>query len=51
VDGKATFRKVDLGNDFGETIEIISGIKEHEIVVSRTTSFLPDGQTVEVEKK
>jgi RND family efflux transporter MFP subunit len=46
-DGRLHLRKVVLGRDFGDEIEIASGIQGDERIVSSPTAALADGQPVE----
>jgi RND family efflux transporter MFP subunit len=42
-------RKVSLGRDFGNTIEITSGIDEHESIIASPPDYLVDGMKVSVQ--
>jgi multidrug efflux pump subunit AcrA (membrane-fusion protein) len=42
-------RKVSLGRDFGNTIEITGGIDEHESVIASPPDYLVDGMKVSVQ--
>jgi hypothetical protein len=42
-------RKVALGRDFGNTIEITSGISESESIISNPPDYLVDGMKVSVQ--
>jgi multidrug efflux pump subunit AcrA (membrane-fusion protein) len=42
-------RKVSLGRDFGNTIEITGGIDEHESIIASPPDYLVDGMKVSVQ--
>jgi RND family efflux transporter MFP subunit len=42
-------KKVTLGRDFGDTIEITSGISKNDVVVASPPDYLVDGMPVEVQ--
>jgi hypothetical protein len=42
-------RKVSLGRDFGNTIEIIGGVNEHDSIVASPPDYLVDGMKVSVQ--
>jgi RND family efflux transporter MFP subunit len=46
--GKATLRAVQLGKDFGNQIEIVTGIKESDTVISTPPDSLATGMMVRV---
>jgi len=45
-DNRVAFRKVTLGRDLGKDIEILSGIKAGDVLVSSPSDLLADGETV-----
>jgi multidrug efflux pump subunit AcrA (membrane-fusion protein) len=53
-DGKAHFRKVEVGRDFGQEIEVVSGLGEDEAVVITPSDALTEGglvKAIKVERK
>jgi RND family efflux transporter MFP subunit len=42
-------RKVSLGRDFGNTIEITSGIDEHDSIIASPPDYLVDGMKVSIQ--
>jgi hypothetical protein len=42
-------RKVTLGRDFGNTIEILSGISQSDAVIANPPDYLIDGMPVAVQ--
>ena len=48
VDGKAGYRKVELGQQLGDKFEILSGINDGDVVVTAGHSRLIDGTEVEI---
>jgi RND family efflux transporter MFP subunit len=46
ANGRAHFRKVDVGRDLGATVEILSGVAAGEVVASNPPDTLRDGQQV-----
>jgi membrane fusion protein, multidrug efflux system len=45
-DGKATFRKVVLGRDYGIEVEVVAGLSEHDRVIDNPPDSLSDGDPV-----
>jgi RND family efflux transporter MFP subunit len=46
---RVELRKVTLGRDFGDTIEILSGISQPDAVIANPPDYLVDGMTVAVQ--
>jgi multidrug efflux pump subunit AcrA (membrane-fusion protein) len=42
-------RKISLGRDFGNTIEITGGIDEHDSIIASPPDYLVDGMKVSVQ--
>jgi len=42
-------RKVTLGHDFGDTIEIVSGVRQTDAVIANPPDFLTNGMRVAVQ--
>jgi multidrug efflux pump subunit AcrA (membrane-fusion protein) len=42
-------KKVTLGRDFGDTVEVISGLSKNDAVVASPPDYLVDGMRVEVQ--
>jgi RND family efflux transporter MFP subunit len=51
ADGKAHRREVQAGLDVGDEVQIVSGLKSGESVVTKGHEGLPDGASVSVEKE
>jgi membrane fusion protein, multidrug efflux system len=49
-DGKVHLRSINIGRDFGSTLEILGGIEESEQIVINPSDSLEDGQQVRVAK-
>ncbi|QEH36193.1 Macrolide export protein MacA [Aquisphaera giovannonii] len=47
ADGALRYRKVTVGRDFGNTVEVVSGLSPGETVVIRPGDDLPEGAKVE----
>ena len=45
-DGAVHFRKIKLGRDFGQTIEVISGLQEKELIVTNPSDSIVEGVAV-----
>lgn len=48
ADGKAHFRKVQLGRDFGDSVEVLSGLAPNDRVIDNPPETLVEGETVRV---
>ena len=48
VDGKITYRPIQLGIRSGDDVEVLSGIREDEVIVLTRAASLLEGQSVEV---
>jgi multidrug efflux pump subunit AcrA (membrane-fusion protein) len=46
---RVELRKVTLGRDFGNTIEILSGITQPDAVIANPPDYLVDGMPVAVQ--
>ncbi len=51
IEGKAKSLEVKLGAQLGDQIEIISGLKESDELIVRSSTFVGDGTEVEIYKK
>jgi multidrug efflux pump subunit AcrA (membrane-fusion protein) len=49
-DGRAYARKVTIGEGVGNRFEILSGLKEGDVVVTRGNERLKDGKRVKIRK-
>lgn len=49
VDNTVHIRKVTLGRDFGQQIEIIAGLNEKDLVVTNPPDFLREGVAVKIQ--
>lgn len=49
-DGKVHLRSINIGRDFGSTLEILGGIEESDQIVINPSDSLEDGQQVHVAK-
>lgn len=49
ADNTVHMRKVTLGRDFGQQIEIIAGLDEKDLVVTNPPDFLREGVTVKIQ--
>jgi multidrug efflux pump subunit AcrA (membrane-fusion protein) len=47
--GKADMRVVKTGREFDDTVEILSGLEEGEIIVSENSKLLKSGDILEAE--
>ncbi len=47
-DNKAKFHSISLGKTQGENVEVLSGLKEGDIIIARSSSFVADGQEVSI---
>ena len=45
---KVTFRKVSVGRDFGERVEIVAGLEPSDRVILSPNALLREGDTVAV---
>jgi RND family efflux transporter MFP subunit len=52
-DGIVHYKKIQVGRDFGTDIEIVSGLEEHDAVMTNPGTVIREGQKVEIlrEKK
>lgn len=48
---RVELRKVTLGHDFGDTIEILNGVRASDAVIANPPDFLTNGMQVAVESK
>ena len=48
VDGKEELVPVIMGRDFGDAVELVSGIQPHDKVVVNPSDSVTDGQKVEI---
>ena len=48
VEKKAKFVAIQSGKNFGEKVEIVSGVKPGAVVILRASGFVGDGQDVEI---
>ncbi len=51
LNGKVEFRSVKMGQVFGDFVEILSGLRGNEVVISSPSSFLVEGERVDVRPK
>jgi len=51
TDGKAELVPVIMGRDFGDTVELVTGIKAGDKVVVNPSDSITDGQKVEIANK
>jgi RND family efflux transporter MFP subunit len=49
ANGRAHFRKVDVGRDLGTDVEVLSGVAAGEVVASNPPDTLKDGQQVKAQ--
>lgn len=49
-DGKVRLQEVKIGRDFGKTIEITSGLKEKEKIITNPTERIQDGIQIDLQK-
>jgi RND family efflux transporter MFP subunit len=49
-DGKVHFKKVRVGNDFGNEVEILDGLSPDELVIMNPTDSVREGADVEAKK-
>ncbi len=47
-DNKALLKKVELGLNFGKSVQVISGIKENDLIIVNPTDQIKDGVSVEI---
>jgi len=50
-DHKATFKSIKIGQDFGDTVEVVSGVKPNETVILNPPDSLINGQEVQIISK
>jgi len=49
VDGKAKLRLVKTGKQFGDEVELLSGVEAGDVLVSSNLTEVVDGQPVQVQ--
>jgi hypothetical protein len=47
-DNKVELRKVDIGRDFGQTVEVLSGVSPTDHVIANPSDSLVNGATVRI---
>ena len=48
--GRVQFRNVHVGNDYGNEVEILSGVSAGEMVIMNPTDAVRDGAVVELRR-
>jgi RND family efflux transporter MFP subunit len=49
-DNKAHLNQVEIGLNFGKSVQIISGIRENDLIIINPTDLIQDGVKIEIEK-
>jgi multidrug efflux pump subunit AcrA (membrane-fusion protein) len=50
ADNKVTLRDIKVGRDYGDVIEVLSGLNTNDVAINNPPDSIADGMTVEIAK-